>query len=398
MKTEVSVLPAGEGGAPWRPTPLAAAAVAAAVLPLIAATVWQRLVDGPPGAYPALDIAVGVLAWAGAPVALWRPVPAALALTALALLSPAATPAATLAVLLVAQRHRLPVAAAVAAAGLAAHAVQGFVQPSGGISYGWWLLLIAAGYGAMVGWGALLRAHRALVESLRERARRAEAEQGRRVAEARMAERTRLAREMHDVLAHRLTLLATYAGALEYRPDSSPERLAHAAGVVREGVHQALEELREVIVLLRADEGAPGDDLDGPEGLRPPPAALSGLVAESRAAGTEVDYREEAAGLDRLPPGTARALYRVVQEGLTNARRHAPGRPVAVAVRGRPGDGLTASVANPLPPPGGAPSGASGTGTGLVGLTERVHLAGGRLDHGAAAGEFRLRAWLPWPP
>ena len=113
--------------------------------------------------------------------------------------------------------------------------------------------------------------------------RRAEAEQGRRVAEARTLERTKMAREMHDVLAHRLSLLATYAGALEYRPDSSPEKLAQAAGVIRTGVHQALDELREVISVLRDTEIE-----EGPGG-RPQPtfADIEGLVAESRAAGRE---------------------------------------------------------------------------------------------------------------
>src|SRR5207248_4347589 len=70
-----------------------------------------------------------------------------------------------------------------------------------------------------------------------------------------MAERTRIAREMHDVLAHRLSLLATYAGAIEYRPDAPPEQVARAAGVVRAGAHQALDELREVITVLREDDG-----------------------------------------------------------------------------------------------------------------------------------------------
>ena len=127
----------------------------------------------------------------------------------------------------VAQRRRFPVAAAVAAAGIAAHLVQGLWRPNSGISFGWWLLLICAAYGALLGWGALARARRALLISLRERARRAEAEQGRRVAEARMAERTQIAREMHDVLAHRLSLLATlrrarWSTARTPRPSSSP--------------------------------------------------------------------------------------------------------------------------------------------------------------------------------
>ena len=131
--------------------------------------------------------------------------------------------------------------------GILTHAVQGLWRPPGGPSFSWWLALMVVGYAAVIGWGALAQARRALIASLRDRARRAEAEQGRRVAEARVLERTRIAREMHDVLAHRLSLLATYAGALEYRPDAPPEQLAHAAGVVRLGAHQALDELRDVI-------------------------------------------------------------------------------------------------------------------------------------------------------
>ncbi|MBD2900305.1 hypothetical protein amrb99_93090 [Actinomadura sp. RB99] len=365
-----------------------AAVVVAAVGALGAVTLWGR----PAGdAVPlGLDIAAGVLACALSPSVLWRPVPGTLALTVLAALSPAATPAATFGALHVAQRRRFPVAVAVGAAGIAVHAARGLWRPMGGITYAWWLLLVALAYGALVGWGALTQARRALLASLRERARRAEAEQGRRVAEARMLERTRIAREMHDVLAHRLSLLATYAGALEYRPDAPPEKLAQAAGVVRAGVHQALDELREVINILR-DEDAGDDD-------RPQPVLtdLPALVAESRDAGGSVQLRDEVVEPAALPAAAGRTAYRVVQEGLTNARKHAAGRPVRVAVEGRPGTRLVIDIRNPLPPDGTAPL-APGTGTGLVGLTERVQLAGGRLDHEVAAGEFRLRAWLPWP-
>nr|WP_255429938.1 histidine kinase [Streptomonospora sp. PA3] len=392
-----------------------------------------------------LDIAVGALGCALAPLLLWRPVTGALGLVVLAALSPAATPPATLAALQVAHRHRLPVAVAVAAAGVAAHAVQGLWQPNSGLSYGWWLVLITVGYAAMVGWGALARAHRALVESLRERARRAEAEQGRRVAEARMAERTRIAREMHDVLAHRLSLLATYAGALEYRPDSPPERLSRAAGVVRTGVHEALEELREVILVLRDEDAAAG--FGSAAGRQPGLSDIPALVEESRGAGVRVRLRDEVADPDALPAAAGRTAYRIVQEGLTNARKHAPGRPVDVELAGRPGEELAVTVTNPLGGPvgvdadegrdersaesgaaggavggagggvvsgagggagggvGGAPPAAvaeapaavPGSGTGLVGLTERVRLAGGRLDHGPAGDRFRLHARLPWP-
>ncbi|WP_232822811.1 sensor histidine kinase, partial [Glycomyces dulcitolivorans] len=219
------------------------------------------------------------------------------------------------------------------------------------------------------------------------RARRAEAEQGRRVAEARAAERRGLAREMHDVLANRLSLVATHAGALEFRPDAPPEKVALAAGVVRDGVHQALEELRQVISLLREDEDAPGAS-------RPTLDDLEGLLADARAAGQAVEVRDGLAG--EVPPPLGRTAFRVVQEGLTNARKHAAGLPVAVALSGGPGSELVVEVANPLPEPGTGPV-VPGSGLGLVGLTERVRLAGGALDHEAVDGRFLLRARLPWP-
>ncbi|TDD87209.1 sensor histidine kinase [Actinomadura darangshiensis] len=357
---------------------------------LTAMAVWGRFSSGVAGAALILDIAVGAASCLLAPLLLWRPVAVSLALDVLAALSPAATTAASMGALQVAQRRRFPVAAGVGAVGIAAHVVQGLWRPSSGISFGWWLLLVSLGYGAMVGWGALARARRELLESLRERARRAEAEQGRRVAEARMLERTRIAREMHDVLAHRLSLLATYAGALEYRPDAPPEKLSQAAGVVRAGVHQALDELREVILLLRTDDAGEED--------RPQPVLddVPRLVAESRDAGGQVELRDETVEASALPAAAGRTAYRVVQEGLTNARKHAAGRPVRVVLEGRPGTRLVIDIRNPLPADGAAPL-APGSGTGLVGLTERVRLAGGRLDHQVTAGEFRLHASIPWP-
>ncbi|WP_233617460.1 sensor histidine kinase [Actinomadura sp. WAC 06369] len=368
----------------------AAAVMVAATGVLAALTVWSTAQGGGARHLLGLDIAVALVSCAAAPVLLRRPVGGALGLGLLAAVSPAATPAATAGALQAARCRRFPVAAAVAGAGVAAHAVQGLWRLSAGISLGWWLALIVVAYGALAGWGALLRARAALIASLHERARRAEAEQGRRVAEARMLERTRMAREMHDVLAHRLSLLATYAGALEYRPDAPPERLAHAAGVVRAGVHQALEELREVIGVLRDEDRDHGD--------RPQPVLtdVPRLVEESRDAGATVTLRDEVDAPDALPPAAGRAAYRVLQEALTNARKHAAGLPVRVALEGRPGTELVIDVRNPLPPDG-APALVAGSGTGLVGLTERVRLAGGRLDHEAASGEFRLRARLPWP-
>ena len=344
-----------------------------------------------------LDIVVGAVSVALVPLLGRWPVAVALALSVLAAVSPAATPAATMAALLIACWRRLPVALLVAGTGIAAHLTRGTWRPAG-LPYAWWAVLIVVAYAALVGWGTGVRAHHALIFSLRERAERAEADQARRVTEARTAERARIAREMHDVLAHRLSLLATYAGALAYRPDAPPEQLSQAAEVVRDGAHQALEELREVIGLLRDD-----DLTDVTAGSRPLPglAELPELIGESRAAGTPVAVTQDGWAPDDVPAGLGRTVYRVVQEGLTNVRKHAQGEPARVALKGRAGESLDITVVNRLRPAGAAgvpgPVLLAGTGAGLIGLTERVELAGGRLDAGARDGEFRLHARLPWP-
>ncbi|MFG1920987.1 sensor histidine kinase [Cryptosporangium sp. NPDC048952] len=337
-----------------------------------------------------LDVVVGVISVAMVPVLLRWPVAAAVVLALLTLVSPAATAGASAATMLVAQSRPFRVAAAIGVGSIAAQAVQAAWRPTPSLGYGWWLALITVAWAALVGWGVVIRVRRELLESLRERARRAEADRDRRVAEARLAERTRIAREMHDVLAHRLTLLATYAGALEYRPDAAPEKLSAAAGVVRSGVREALEELRAVITVLRDDD--PADE------IRPQPSLddLDRLVEESRDAGTTVALENGLVGAD-LPAAAGRTVYRIVQEGLTNARKHAPGAPVTVALDGEPGDGLRIELRNPVPVTTAAAP-LPGAGMGLLGLTERVQLARGELDHGIGSdGEFRLRVRIPWP-
>ncbi|WP_255371681.1 sensor histidine kinase [Cellulosimicrobium sp. CUA-896] len=327
--------------------------------------------------------------------------PASLVLAALAAVSGAATPASTLATLHVARWFPLRTALPVAVAGFAGHAVQALWRPVA-LPLGWWLLCVAAVQAALLGWGAYGQARAALVRSWRERARRAEAEQERRVAEARLAERARIAREMHDTLAHRLSLLAATAGALEYRPDAPPDRLAAAAALVREGVSTALEELRDVVRVLRA---VPDDAAGAAPDLVPQPGLgdVPRLVAEARAAGGDVTL--ERTGDVDPPRAVGVAAYRVVQEGLTNARRHAPGSPVAVHVSSVPGAvRVVVSDAGPQLVRSGAPGVGAGSGTGLVGLRERVALLGGRLDAGpaqtAAAGGrapgFVLDVRLPW--
>ncbi|MFG2868201.1 sensor histidine kinase [Streptomyces sp. NPDC048338] len=243
----------------------------------------------------------------------------------------------------------------------------------------------------VVAWGMLVRSRRQLVEALRERARRAEAEAELRAAQAQRLAREAIAREMHDVLAHRLTLLSVHAGALEFRPDAPPAQVARAAGVIRDSAHEALQDLREIIGVLRA----PGDEAGG-ERPQPTLATLDSLVAESREAGMKVVLDTTLDDPVGVPAATGRTVYRIAQEGLTNARKHAPGTEVTLTVRGRPGDGLTVEVRNPAPT-GPVPH-VPGSGQGLIGLTERATLAGGRMDHGPTpGGGFALRAWLPWP-
>ncbi|MER6463313.1 sensor histidine kinase [Streptomyces sp. NPDC001288] len=238
--------------------------------------------------------------------------------------------------------------------------------------------------------GMFVRSKRQLMVSLRDRARRAETEAGLRAERAQRLAREAIAREMHDVLAHRLTLLSVHAGALEFRPDAPREEIVRAAGVIRESAHEALQDLREIIGVLRA---ADGDEAGG----RPQPtlAALDTLVGESRQAGMKVTLDNHVGDPSAVPASVGRTAYRIAQEGLTNARKHAPGTEVTVRVTGAPGDGLDITVRNPAPE-AEVPH-VPGSGQGLIGLTERATLAGGRLAHRATGdGGFEVRAWLPW--
>jgi len=244
---------------------------------------------------------------------------------------------------------------------------------------------------AMFAWGMFVRARRQLVVSLHERAVRAESEQQLRVGQARYLERTRIAREMHDVLAHRISLLSLHAGALEIRPDAPPDEVARAAGVIRSSAHQALQDLREVIGVLREEDVEP---------TRPQPtlADVPELIEESRGAGMKVTLDCRVDDIDTVPAAVGRNAYRIVQEGLTNARKHASGVRVEIIFEGTAGRGLTVAVRNPAPVGKSVSTGIPGAGTGIIGLAERTGLAGGRLVHGRTpSGDFELRAWLPWP-
>jgi signal transduction histidine kinase len=347
----------------------------------------------PPDPLVAADVVAGLVACG----ALWLrrrwPVEVAVGLAVIGTFSDMAGAAVLIALFTVAVHRRWPTVLAVAAVGLAGFGVYAVVRPIEGMSTLVFLALGVALTAAVVAWGMFVRARRQLVRSLWDRTTRAEAEQRLRVDQARHLERTRIAREMHDVLAHRISLLSMHAGALEFRPDAPPAEVARAAGVIRESARQALEDLREVIGVLR-------DNPDGTSTTRPQPTLgdLPDLVEESRSAGVRVRSEYRVPDLASAPAVTGRTAYRVVQEGLTNVRKHAAGTVATVEVSGGPGNGLTVEIGNP-PPMGGEPLHTLPSGgTGLVGLFERVSLAGGHLEHGwTPDGDFRLRAWLPWP-
>lgn len=242
--------------------------------------------------------------------------------------------------------------------------------------------------------GLLTGNRRAVVDDLRERLDRAEAEREVRDEQARAAERRRIAGEMHDRLGHRLSLLSVHAGALVLRDDLSAETVRESAQVLRDTTHRAMEDLRTIVQVLHEP---PCPDAEDPEDPGDPDdlAAVEHLVTEARSAGADVSLRSTALLLVS-PPGRplAGVAYRVVREGLTNAARHSPGAAVEVVLAGRPGRDLTVTVHSGCTGEGPAPQGA---GTGLVGLRERVEtLTGGTLAHGPLPDGYRLRAVLPW--
>ena len=336
------------------------------------------------------DVVAGIAACGAVWLRRRWPLGLAISLTLLAVVSSAASGAAAVALFTLAVHRPFRQAAPVAALGLATLPVVLEIFPGDG-QYVVNLVLSVLVIVAVLAWGMFVRARRQLVFSLRERAQRAETEQQLRVEQARQQERARIAREMHDVLAHRISLLSLHAGALEFRPDAPPEEVARAAGVIRASAHQALEDLRAVIGVLRDVPNG-----EAPERPQPTIADLPALIDESRAAGMRVAYDWRVS--DDVPEALGRNTYRIVQEGLTNARKHAQGAAVDVTIDGATGDGLTIEIRNRLPVGAGIAAEIPGTGTGIVGLAERASLAGGRLEHGRTeAGDYRLWAWLPWP-
>ena len=196
-------------------------------------------------------------------------------------------------------------------------------------------------------------------------------------------ERARIARELHDVIGHEVTVIALQADAATAALAKAPERAAAPIAAIRESAAQALGEMRRVVGLLRAAED--DDDLHPQPGL----ADLPALVERARTAGAAIELSFEPPAV--APPQSLQvAVYRIVQEALTNARRHAPGSTVRVRVAADPGALCVEVVSR-----GGRRGAGSEGGHGLVGMRERVRLHGGRLDAGPTADGFAVTARLP---
>lgn len=367
------------------------------------------------GVVLALDGLLGLGMVALLPLRRSHPVLVAGVTTAVTAVSGAAVAAAALAIVSLATRRRWREVVGVAAVLLGATLAYELLYrpattgPAASVvgaagSAGLALLVV----GALVATGSFVGARRELLVRLRERAETAERQRAVETEAAREAERLRIAREMHDVLAHRISLVGLHAGALAYRTDLSREETAQVATVVQENAHVALEELREVLGVLRSGGGTeqaegvePGRADEAAEPPQPTLAELPALVADARDAGQVVTWHADLApgtDLRRVPVTASRTAFRVVQEGLTNARRHAPGAPVDVLVTTTPSGALEVRVGNPAPVTAGA-HGAdvpAPTGWGLTGLRERAALAGGRLEAGRDEhGLFVLALHLP---
>ncbi|MFC7623389.1 histidine kinase [Microlunatus sp. GCM10028923] len=267
-----------------------------------------------------------------------------------------------------------------------------------------WVVFMVLIYGTAVAFGLAARARRQVIDGLIDSAERDRQDYERQLGQVRQAERQQVAREMHDVLAHRISLLSVHAGALEYRSRSaaeqgrplSGEELRTSVGVIRESAHRALEELRQVLLVLQADPV----ETPGELGTDRPQVTLAGLpelIAEARAAGQVIMLRQtvDLDQLSALDGPLQRTIFRTVQEGLTNARKHTPGAQVEVELGGAPGREVMIMIGNQLPV-GATEAEIPGAGVGLTGLAERVRLDGGRLSRTVADGRFVLTARLPW--
>lgn len=213
----------------------------------------------------------------------------------------------------------------------------------------------------------------------------------------RQEERERLAREVHDALAHRLSLISLHSGALEEAARSSDPAVAEAAEFLRDNAHRSLEDLRDLISALRnpPDGARPIDD----EPAAAPAIGMSAvpdLIDSARTSGVDIAATVMVSDADTAGDLLNRATYRIAQEALTNAVKHAPGEPVSVELRASPASGVRLRVVNRMST---ADAGLPGSGSGLIGMQERAGVVGGTVKAGPdGRGAFVVEAVLPWSP
>ena len=315
------------------------------------------------------------------------PIPVAVSLAGLWLLSPTVFGPAMAAQAHIARHRRGIDAIAVACVLVAAKSVVMLHDASGGSAVRVEVLISATGVVIALLIGLL---GRSTTDANQQRAAAQAAQQDAweaQLNEARLLERERIAREMHDVVAHRISLIALHAGALAHHMRSEQGEAGDLARAIQTNAQSSLDELRTMLARLRGN-AAP------PEPPQPTLSGLDALLADARSAGQQVAV-ELGGDPAEVPDRVSRHAYRIVQEGLTNARKHAPGAPVALSLK-TTADRLRVVVRNRLADL--AQPDRSGSGLGLVGIAERVDLVGGDLSHGIEGGEFILEATLPYAP
>lgn len=233
-----------------------------------------------------------------------------------------------------------------------------------------------------------LRTRRSYVALLRERLALAERTREHEAQRRVEHERLRIARDLHDIVAHTLTTINVQAAVAGHLLDSEPRHARSALQLIEDASRDAIAELRAILGVLR-DREQP----DAPRAPTPGVEDVSEIVARARGTGLEVELQVSGARPDRLSDAASLAAYRIVQESLTNARRHAPGSPVQVQVSFRSA-ALIVVVENSA---GAAPNGqGAAAGVGIVGMTERAAAVGGTLQAAPTPSGFRVDATLPY--
>jgi signal transduction histidine kinase len=231
----------------------------------------------------------------------------------------------------------------------------------------------------------VIRTHQANMRLLEERLELAEQAREQEAERRAEQERMRIARELHDVVAHTLTEINITAAAAAER--GAPSQAREALEQIERRSHGAIAELRGILGVLRGPESA-----ESPRSPSPGVDDICQMVGRARGVGLEVSLDVHGSAPSRISDATSLAAYRIVQESLTNVRRHAPGASATVTLRFDP-EQLTLTVDNG---PGGRATEPSSPGVGITGMRERANVVGGTLDAGPHASGFRVRADLPY--